>query len=173
MMNLIALAARPGWLVLIGVAWAIVFGLILVTVGQISDVSGGSGILDFEVGYSVETVAKILGSYGIEGLRLYQRVQMLDLLNPALYSLLLAGVSYLLWRGSGRERLAHLAFLGGLGDYLENVTLLLIVADFPEIDGSLIGISSALSLIKNGLLVVAVAPLVAGLGRKALSRRGQ
>ena len=94
-------ATRRGLTVLL-VTNAVVFGTILLTLGQLSDVSGGYGILDFEQGYSPDRVNEILGSYGPEGMSLYNRIQILDVFNPALYSLVAAALTYLLWRGRGK-----------------------------------------------------------------------
>lgn len=140
-----------------------VFGTILVTLGQLSELTGGYGVLDFDRGYSYARVHEVLGSYGTEGMTLNARIQFLDLFNPALYSLIAATLTYLLWNGRGPKWLALVALLGGLGDYLENVTLFLMARTFPDISESLVSLSSSLSLLKNILLPIAILPLLVGL----------
>ncbi|WP_421701075.1 hypothetical protein [Aliiroseovarius sp.] len=155
-------ATRRGLTVLL-VTYAVVFGTILLTLGQLSNVSGGYGILDFEQGYSPDRVNEILGSYGPEGMSLYNRIQILDVFNPALYSLVAAALTYLLWRGRGPAWVCLMPLMGGFGDYAENVTLFLIARAFPDVPEGLVQVSSALSLIKNGLLVIGMSPLVIGI----------
>ena len=82
MLTLIVRLAQTRAMIALAIVWAIVFGAILITMGQLAEATGGSGILDFEVGYSAERVAAILGSYGAEGMALYGRIQLLDLINP-------------------------------------------------------------------------------------------
>lgn len=155
------LATRRGLIVLL-IAYAIVFGMILWSLNQLSEVSGGYGILDFEPGYSFDRVNEVLGSYGPEGMALYGRIQVLDIFNPALYSLVAATFTYLLWRDRGPDWLCLMPLLGGLGDYVENVTLFMIARAYPELPVGLVQVSSMLSLIKNGLFVIGFAPLIIG-----------
>lgn len=145
------------------VLYAAVFGTILFTLGQLSDVTGGYGILDFDRGYSFERVQEVLGSYGAEGMGLNARIQFLDLFNPALYSMIAATLTYLLWKGYGPSWLALLPLLGGLGDYMENVTLFLMARTHPDISEGLVSLSSTLSLVKNVLLPIAFLPFLVGL----------
>jgi hypothetical protein len=151
-----------GLSVLVAVA-SLVFALIFTTLAQITEITGGYGILDFEVGYSVARVDEILGSYGAEGMALYRRIQLLDVINPAVYSLILACVAYLLWQGRGPRYIALIPLLGGVGDYLENVTLFLIVRSYPVLNAELITVSSSLSYLKNILAGVGGIVLLAGL----------
>lgn len=138
------------------VLYAAVFGTILVTLGQLADVSGGYSILDFDRGYSPERVNEVLGSYDDRGLALYARIQFLDLFNPALYSLLLASLIHLMWTPRSPRWLPLLPLLAGLGDYLENATLFLMTRAYPDIPAGLVATSSALSLLKNALMLIAL-----------------
>ena len=112
MLTLIVRLAQTRAMIALAIVWAIVFGAILITMGQLAEATGGSGILDFEVGYSAERVAAILGSYGAEGMALYGRIQLLDLINPALYSLLLAAITHRLYRDTGPAWIALVPLLG-------------------------------------------------------------
>lgn len=143
--------------------YLVVFGAILFTLGQLDEVTGGYGILDFDRGYSVNRVHEVLGSYGTEGMALNARIQFLDLFNPALYSLILACLTFSIWNSRGQDWLVPIALLGGLGDYLENVTLFLMTWSYPDISELLVNLSSTLSLIKNALLPISALPLLAGL----------
>jgi len=156
------LSSRRAILVLL-VVYAAVFGSILVTLAQLTQISGGFGILDFDRGYDTARVNQVLGSYGADGMALYGRIQLLDLFNPALYSLVAAAFARLLWRGHGPDWLCLPPLLAGLGDYAENFTLYLLARSYPDISERLVSASSTLSLAKNGLMVVGMLPLVVGL----------
>lgn len=145
------------------IAYLFVFGAILITLGQLSEVSGGYGILDFDQGYTSNRVVEVFGSYGEQGFALYRRIQVLDLFNPTLYSLIAAALTYILWAERGLGWLSLAPLLGGIGDYAENVSLFLLSRVYPDVPEGLVVISSTLSLIKNGLLVVGLMPLLAGL----------
>ena len=145
---------------------AAVFAAIQYSLAHLAGVSGGYGILDFDVGYGPDRVAEVLGSYGAEGMAIHSRIQMLDLLNPALYALVLACVARILWRGRGPVWLALVPLLAGLGDYLENATLFLIARAFPEVPAGLVAISNWLNLLKYGLLAAAMAVILAGIAAR-------
>jgi hypothetical protein len=170
MISFISRMATWRTLAVLFVAYVIVFGAILVTLSQLSIVSGGYGILDFDQGYTKERVAEVLGSYGEQGFSLYRRIQVLDLLNPALYSLIAAILTYMLWIARGRGWLCLLPLLGGIGDYAENVTLFLLSRAYPDVPEGLVAMSSTLSLVKNGLLIVGLVPMIAGLAFWCIDR---
>ena len=152
------------------VLYLVVFSAILFTLGQLSDVTGGYGILDFDRGYSADRVHEVLGSYGAEGMALYARIQFLDLFNPALYSLILACLTFLLWNRRGQNWPVLVALLGGLADYMENVSLFLLAKSYPDVSEPLVGLSSSLSLIKNLLLPISALPLLVGIAVWLVSR---
>lgn len=161
--TLIARLATPRRIVILLLAYGVVFGAILLTLAQLVAVTGGIGILDFDVGYSPDRVAQVLGAYGEAGMALYRRIQILDLFNPALYSLIAAVFIHLLWRGRGPDWLCLLPFLGGIGDYAENATLFLLSRAYPTLHDGLVTLSSTLSLVKNAAMAVGMLPLLIGL----------
>ncbi|MCK0171957.1 hypothetical protein MWU53_12890 [Aliiroseovarius sp. S1123] len=170
MISLIArLGTRRGLTVLI-ITYLVVFGAILTTLGQLMEVSGGFGILDFDQSYSKDRVREVFGSYGEYGFSLYRRIQLLDVLNPALYSLIASVLTYLLWKGRGVDWLCLTPLLGGIGDYAENVTLFFLARGYPQVSDGLVSVSSTLSLIKNGLLILGVLPLLFGFVRWGIQR---
>ena len=170
MISLIArLATRRGLTVLI-IAYLVVFGTILMILGQLAEVSGGIGILDFDQGYTKQRVAEVFGSYGERGFSLYSRIQLLDIFNPALYSLIAAAFTYVIWKGRGVDWLCLAPLLGGIGDYAENVTLFLLAKGYPDVSDGLVAVSSTLSLTKNALLILGLFPLLVGLVRWGIER---
>lgn len=156
------LATWRGIVVLL-ILYAIVFGAILSALSRLTALTGGIGILDFDRGYSVNRVHQVFGSYGDEGFSLYMQIQLLDLFNPAIYSLILACLTYLLWKHHRAAWVVALPLVAGLLDYAENLTLFLLARTYPEVSAGLVGLSSMLSLTKNLALFGAVAVLLAGL----------
>ena len=145
----------------LAVLYAVVFGAILITMRQLAEISGGMPILDFEPGYDLARVREVFTAYGFEGMVLYRRIQALDLINPALYTLLAAALTAMLW--PGRPWVALLPLLAALGDYAENITLTLLARGFPDLPEGLVAVSSTLSLVKLALMAVGFAPLLIGL----------
>ncbi|MGB0958803.1 MAG: hypothetical protein ACPGVK_01020 [Halocynthiibacter sp.] len=155
------LATTKAMLIIVAL-YAVVFGAILFTLSQLTVVSGGYGILDFDFGYDMARVDNVLGSYGSKGMALYGRIQILDLFNPALYSLIAAIFTRLVWRGQGPDWLCLVPLLGGFGDYAENITLFLMAHAYPDVSSKMVAVSSTLSFVKNGLIAVGVLVLLAG-----------
>lgn len=155
--------ATKAGLIVLAIVYAAVFGGILITLNQLTKSSSGFGILDFDFGYSRERVMEVLGSYGDTGWSLYSRIQLLDLINPALYSLLLASIIFLLWRSRNTLWVVVIPLFAGLLDYLENLTLFLLSQSYPSVSSGLVSISSNLSIIKNVALYATVFILILGI----------
>ena len=116
---------------------------------KLAIVTGGYSILDFDFGYSEERVLEVLGSYGEEGMALYGRIQLLDILNPAIYSLFFASILYLLFKKGGFAWVVILPLLAGALDYAENITLYILSSSYPDISGTIVSLSSSLSIVKK------------------------
>ncbi len=150
--------------------YAAVFGAILFTLSKLTTLTGGIGILDFDRGYTTERVAEVFGSYGVEGMALYSRIQVLDIFNPAIYSIIFASLLYLLWRTHRAAWVVFLPFLAGGLDYAENVTLFALSRAYPNLPSGLVSASSLLSIVKNVALFASIAALVVGLAIFAFQR---
>lgn len=134
----------------------LVGGTIGYTVGQIESISG-QGILDFEFGHSTERIHEVLSAYGSNGMALYQRVQLLDLLNPLIYSWFTAMLIDLLLRGTKWRWLVIFALMPGMFDYAENYYLYQFVINYPAVDAGQVAVADVLSLVKQGALMLTVA----------------
>ncbi len=152
-------STKRGLLLLVAL-YALVFGLIISTINKLVHITGGIGILDFDRGYTRSRVIEVFGSYGEAGMSLYSRIQMLDLINPAVYSLLISSLVCLSVRRSKAIWLVIVPLLAGLLDYLENLTLYLLVKSYPNVSEGLVSLSSTLSIIKNIALFGAIAALI-------------
>lgn len=142
--------------------YLIVFGVIQVTLTKLNSITNGIGILDFEVGYTKQRVLEVFGSYGGEGMALYQNIQLLDILNPVLYSWLFAMILFLLFRGTRMVWTVILPLLIGLFDYAENAMLFEMARSYPDISDLTITISSNLSLLKFSAIIASLAAFSVG-----------
>ncbi len=70
-------STRPGMAFLL-ISYVIVFGMILISLAQLSEVTNGYGILDFDIGYSLDRVNEVFGSYGPEGMALCDAIAWRD-----------------------------------------------------------------------------------------------
>lgn len=158
-----------GFIILL-VAYGVIFGSILYTLSELTAMTGGIGILDFDIGYNSDRVATVFGSYGAEGMALYHRIQLLDLLNPAIYSLIFASLLHLLWPNQNASWIITLPFLAGALDYAENLILFFLGRSYPDLPEMLVHTGSLLSILKNVALFASVAALLTGLAILTVSK---
>lgn len=155
-------SGRKG-LITLGISSVLIFGLIWALIIKLMTLTGGTGILDFEIGYTPEKVQAVLGSYGAEGMALYRRIQWLDLVNPAIYGLLMASILYRLYpTQKSWSWLVLLPLLAALLDYAENGVLFILATDFPDISAQWVTLGSMISLLKNAVLFLAIMALLVG-----------
>ena len=158
-------SGRKG-LIILGVSSALIFGLIWALIIKLMTLTGGTGILDFEIGYTPEKVQAVLGRYGTEGMALYRKIQWLDLINPVLYGLLMASILYRLYPPQESwSRLVLLPLAAALLDYAENGVLFILATDYPDISTQWVGVGAVLSLLKNAVLFLATMVLLVGAWR--------
>lgn len=162
MFNILEKCTSRTGLIMLGVGFALVFGLIWMLIIKLMALTGGIGILDFEIGYTPEKVQTVLGSYGAEGMALYRKIQWLDLINPMLYGWLMAAVMYRLYPQKPLAWLTLLPLLAALLDYAENAILFILAADYPDISAQSVATGSAISLMKNAVLSLTTLALIIG-----------
>jgi len=157
-------STRTG-LISLFVCQLIVGGILGTTLAKLSNATGGYGILDFEVGYTVEKVNELFSSYGTVGIELYKQVHVIDLFNPLIYSLLFSSLLYIFFKESEYAWLAYLGFLCGGLDYLENIFLFNMLNAYPNINSYMIGLSSTVSIIKHSVLYITILIFIMGMVR--------
>lgn len=123
---------------------------------ELTTITNGIGILDFEIGYNQEKVMTTFGAYGRDGMEIYMHIQLIDLINPLAYSILFCCIFYRLLRPSKYKILSFLPLSMGLMDYAENLTLYFLSTNFPDISNSLVQMSSFFSVIKNVAILVTI-----------------
>ena len=124
------------------------------------------------MGYSYIQAIELLTSLGIEGRNAYLSVQLpLDFIYPGMFS-----VSYALlitWmlkqylpKDSKLFFIAFVPFLAGGFDYLENISIIVMLDSFPDISENLVSSASAFTIVKSGatsvffvLLILAFIPI--------------
>jgi hypothetical protein len=124
--------ARPLPLALMIAALLALLAAMRATLDRLTAVSGES-ILDFEIGYSRARALEVIGAYGREGIDLYQRFLLLDVIVPALYGVVFASLLHLVLAATRFRLFALLPFAPALFDYIEDAALYAIMKSFPDI----------------------------------------
>lgn len=144
----------------LGLAWTIYLNVHLI------ERLTGLPILDMEIGYTAERVTEILSGYTAEARARYEIIQIADILHPAIYSSLLAGLIWALADGERWRWLALLPFMTALFDWGENVMIWRMTTAPLPVDYATAEMGSTLSLMKHGsLAAVAVILLMMFLRR--------
>lgn len=129
------------------------------------------------IGYSSDYAKELLESIGPIGREVYLTRQLpIDFIYPGLFS-----VTYtlmLIWlfgkrfdRESKVFLLALIPALAGIFDYLENVGIILMLKSFPNINSSVVQISSIFSIVKSFLTTAFYILLLFGLLKLLVKRK--
>lgn len=165
MLKLLEKTSKRSNLIILTILSASCYAGVIYFMSSISKVSGGRGVLDFEFGYTPEFVHQLFMEYGERGIALYQSLLTIDLLNPLLYSLVLASLIYIFYKNTNYQFLYILAFLTALFDYLENIFLWQMSTQFPDISAIVINTGNYLSIIKRIVMIVTIIAFWVGLVR--------
>lgn len=126
---------------------------------------GGAAILDLQIGYTPDDAYALLEALGSEGRQSYAMMLSTgDMLFPISYSLLFAAIAaWLLIRVAPpdhwAQKLSLIALIGGMSDIAENLSILAMIAAFPQRLESVAWFSSLIKVTKFGSAAVG-APLI-------------
>ena len=130
--------------------------MLMITIPKTMSFANNMKLLDMmPLGYDHEYVKKLLIELGSEGRDFYLFNQIpLDMIYPALfgisYCLLIAYLVQKINRTSSRLFfLCFVPLIAGTADYLENIGIIYLLLDFPQISSHLTTITSIFSLIKS------------------------
>jgi len=177
-------ARTNGWIALMGVLAFLLFAA-LVLPGQSAQVktySGDAGSPDMSFVYSPGDLYDMAEAYGEEGRRAYVRARFtFDLAFPLVFTFFLAtAITWLCGRafkpGSRWRRANLVPLLGGLFDYLENLSASLVVARYPARTAVVDWLVPAFTLLKWIFVGCSFLALLAGVVlalRKWLRRGGE
>lgn len=141
--------------------------------GKLRELSGGTGMLEMQFGYSEVRAYAILEKLGSVGRQLYVKLLGLDFLFILVYagfqSLL---ITALMKKANWNARLAKLNLLPLLGsalDIAENCLLLFLILSFPIQHASVVRISSAVTAVKLAIYYGCMAVILI-LGYKSIQQ---
>jgi hypothetical protein len=132
--------------------------------------------IDMQFNYSPGWVYSVLTNYGEEGRQVYgYLLVLLDFIFPLIYSLLLAsGLSAILRRllpeGSGWQKLSLLGLVPGMMDWLENLSILSLILNYPRQLWWLANLTNIFTLAKYGFVLLDIL-LIIGWGVVLMVRR--
>lgn len=133
-------------------------------------------------GYSYDHAIKLLSALGNDGRNEYLSRQLpLDFIYPALLSI--SSFLMLAWlflkRNEKDSRILYLCFVpifAGIFDYLENIQIVTMILNFPDITKAQVILSSAFTMVKSGLtslffVILLFAPIRLCVGSKSTKTR--
>lgn len=140
---------------------AVYFVMLLHTIPGVQSYAPEMKIFDLSPsGYSYDYAIKLFSTLGDEGRKEYLNTQLpLDFIYPALFSissfLLLAWL--FLKRYDKGSRIFYFCFVpifAGMFDYLENIQIVVMILNFPDISNTQVVLSSAFTIAKSGLTTI-------------------
>jgi len=115
---------------------------------------------DVRLGYSTQTLYRVLEAYGDEGRRSFRRLLLGDMIFPAIYGALLYSLGGLLAREPMSSIAQHAAIAAAAFDYAENVFLLIVLRRFPFRSSALARLASICTSLKMVAIAVSVVSLL-------------
>lgn len=129
--------------------------MLLVTIPKLMTFSNGEPIMDMMPGgYAAPYVADLLQSLGDEGRSYYLTKQLpLDFAYPGLFAITYSLIFIYFLRQINRHDtwwrlIALLPVIAGLADYLENISIISMINQFPNVSTTLVKFSSMVSIVK-------------------------
>ena len=159
------LASRPLTLILTFATTVILLTLVF------PSLDFGAELLDVRQGFSLEDVLTLMAIYGERGRLLYiWSSLMLDTILPLCYATFLTGILYRFRTSDIMAYLALVPVVAGITDLAENVQIVLMLSQFPEISESQVDWASLANFGKHGLTLLSVALALVVVAMSAVRR---
>ena len=155
--------------------------MLLVTIPKTMEFSNGMKLLDMlPTGYNQDYVNKLFSKLGENGREIYLTTQIpVDMIYPLLfgltYSLLLA---YFLKKlnklKSPFTYLSLLPIIAGIADYLENIGIITILNNYPDLTETTVNVTNTFSVIKStttSIFFIALIVILIILGIKFVKKK--
>ena len=126
----------------------------------------GKAILDTQFKYKIEKVQEFFTAYGEEGLLTYNKIQIVDMFYPLIYSMLLSSILFLLFSHSKTVAIMLMPIIAAYFDYVENFLLFISTRTFPDLNPAMIKIASFATSLKWSLIYISLVFVIIGLLRK-------
>ncbi|MGL1936629.1 MAG: hypothetical protein OCD01_16480 [Fibrobacterales bacterium] len=138
----------------IACAQALYFVMILYTIPSLTTFSNGLLILDMHpFGYSADYIGQLFSALQTAGRNYYLTVQLpLDMVYPALFALSNSALLLYLFRKLSYKQFRFICFipmLGGLFDYLENISIAHMLFYYPDFNPAFGVVASMLTIAKS------------------------
>ncbi len=155
--------------------------MLTVTIPKTMEFSNGMKLLDMmPTGYDLNYVSKLLTSLGENGRLTYLTNQIpVDMIYPLLF-----GLSYCLLLGYFLKKLNKLnspyiylcviPIIAGIADYLENIGIITMLKNYPELKETAVYTTNIFSVIKSistSIFFIALVVILITLGIKVLNRK--
>jgi uncharacterized membrane protein len=165
-LSFLSQVSRKGWLLLL-VVLQILFmsafhGLFSFSVEKIMAVSGGIGMPDTRMFYTFQELEKTWAAFGPAGRHMYLQLQQVDMFYPLVYSTLLAGLMFLVYRNTRLRYTVFLPFTAALFDYAENILLRISVLSYPHLQKWIARTAGVVTFVKWFLIFLSVFFLLFG-----------
>ncbi|MBD3327899.1 hypothetical protein GF340_01195 [Candidatus Peregrinibacteria bacterium] len=145
--------------------------MLMVTIPQVSEYAGDMVLFDLKPeGYSVDYAQGLLETLGEDGRDLYLTHQIpVDFLYPGFfavtYMLLLSFIFKRVFSDdSWMQVLVFVPFLAGIFDYLENIGIIAMLTQYPDLPSAIVTLSSVFSVGKSTLTTLSFVLLFVAIG---------
>lgn len=130
--------------------------MLVVTIPKVTEFAGGMKLLDMlPSGYDADYVNKLFEALGMAGRRAYLYNQIpADMFYPGLF-----GVTYCLLFAWFLKKINHfksalfyfsfLPVISGISDYIENIGIITMINEYPDISSETVAIANTFSLLKS------------------------
>ena len=157
--------------------------MLTVTIPKTMEFSNGMKLLDMmPTGYDFNYVSELFSALGEDGRLTYLTKQIpVDMVYPLLF-----GLSYCLLMGYFLKKLNKLKSLytylcllpiiAGIADYLENLGIITMLKNYPELNETAVYTTNVFTLIKSlstSVFFIALILILIGLGIKAINRKSR
>ena len=157
--------------------------MLTVTIPKTMEFSNGMKLLDMmPTGYDFNYVSELFSALGEDGRLTYLTKQIpVDMVYPLLF-----GLSYCLLMGyflkklnklkSPYTYLCLLPIIAGIADYLENLGIITMLKNYPELNETAVYTTNVFTLIKSlstSVFFIALILILIGLGIKAINRKSR
>ena len=148
-------------------------GLFGVNMTHLKELAGGVTMPDLHFYYTRDFLQNLFNSYGESGIKEYMQLQLVDMIYPVAYALLLSSLLFIPYKNTKTYYLIYFPFIAIVFDYFENFAIRYLATAYPDMSNGVVHFAAFCTSWKWIFIAISILSIFYGFGLMIYRKYGK